>query len=140
MFKRLTRQDNVQITQQGRSSFYITGRKVICNFLPHLGHILVTTTMFGQVIINDHFFWVLISNISIVFSKFYPQNTQIRDFWSKISEIFFKFQPRITEIRHFGFQIWTFLFFREICSQTNLRVLISNMITVFSNSSPKIPK
>ena len=55
MFKRLTRQDNVQITQQGRGSFCIAGKKVICNFLPHLGHILVTATMFGQVIINHDF-------------------------------------------------------------------------------------
>ena len=72
----------------------------------------------------------------------FPRNIAIRQIRAdfKYYNIVFKFQPKITEIRHFGFQIWTFLFFREIFNQTNLRVLISNMTTVFSSFSPKIPK
>ena len=46
---------------------------------------------------------VLISNITMVFLKFLPKNTQIRQFFVKN-----------TQIRHFWSQIQAFLFFREI--------------------------
>ena len=56
----------------------------------------------------------------------------------------------IRQIRGRWFQIWQWCFQvstqkfinfgSKICKQKNLRVLISNMTTVFSNSSPKIPK
>ena len=53
----------------------------------------------------------------------------------------FKFQTRTPQIKHF----WSpnskeFYFCTEHCSQTNLRVLISNTTTAFSKFQPKIPK
>ena len=79
---------------------------------------------------------VLISNMTIIVSKFQPKNIQIRHFWSQIqaflfflkilqldkfegtglkyNNIVFKFQPKNTEIWHFWFQIQIFSFLHEI--------------------------
>ena len=51
------------------------------------------------------------------FLKFYPENIQIRDFWSRI-----------------------FVFLTKFCSWANSRMLISNITILFSNSTPNIPK
>ena len=48
--------------------------------------------------------------------------------------------PKIPESHIFGFKFIHFWFSGEICNQTNLRVPISNMTTIFSNYRPKIPK
>ena len=93
------------------------------------------------------------------FLKFWLKNTQIRYFWSKFKHfcfffhkifqldkfkdanfkydnLFFKFQLENTQIRRFCFLIWHFHFFTNFCSQKNSRVLLSNIMILFSNSSP----
>ena len=111
---------------------------------------------------------VLILNMTIVFQKSSPKipkkgmvSTKCRHFHSQITafslfyEIFqldkfegaefkhyniaFKLQSKTTQIKHFWYQIQAFfIFFTKLHSLSNLRVLISNMPILYSNSNPKI--
>ena len=105
---------------------------------------------------------VLISNMTIVFLKFLPKNTQGRHFLSQIQafslfqdilqldkfegadfkfdNIFFQIPAQKYPNHTFLVQNLDFFFLRKICNQTNLRVLISNMTIVFSNLQPKNTK
>ena len=63
---------------------------------------------------------VLISNLTIVFLNILPKNTQIKHFQSKIPKQGI-FDPKF---RHF-------YFLTKFCSQTNLKVLVSNIKITF---------
>ena len=65
----------------------------------------------------------------LVFLKFSTKNTQMRHFSSKIP----KRGIADSKLRHFCFS-------EKLCSLTNLRMLISDIRILFSNSSPKISK
>ena len=79
---------------------------------------------------------VLISNVTVIFLKFQPKNTQIRHFWSQIQTFsffpeilqfdkfkgadfkydnrFLKFLPQNTQISHFWSHMQAFLLFHKI--------------------------
>ena len=64
---------------------------------------------------------------------------QMQGHWFQIWQCFF--QTRAEKYPNKAFldpNLGVFIFFLKFCYQTNSRVLISNMILLFSNSSPKI--
>ena len=72
---------------------------------------------------------VLISNITMVFLKFLPKNTQIRHFLVKN-----------TQIRHFWSQIQAFLYFCEILQSDKFEGADFKYDNIVFKFQPKIPK
>ena len=85
---------------------------------------------------------MMFSSFNRKIHKFWFQNLQLEKFEGADFEYdnsFFKFQPKNTKIRHFCPKFKNFYIYTKLCSKTNSRTLISNMIIIFSNSSQKYP-
>ena len=106
---------------------------------------------------------ILISNMTLVFLKFFPKNTQINHFWSQIQAFLFfrkilklekfedaafkydnivlKFQPKTTQIKHFWFHIqalfFVYFFFWQNFPLDKFWVLISNVKIASLKFQPK---
>ena len=89
---------------------------------------------------------ILISNMTLVFLKFFPKNTQINHFWSQIQAFLFfrkilklekfedaafkydnivlKFQPKTTQIKHFWFHIQALFFVYFFLAKFSIRQIL----------------